>query len=85
MSEGPTDKVWLVSVAWLDGPGGLIRAPTRSKARYKGYLIIRGAFEDVQITEIQVRRAADYDRHRFRDGTMPDFAEAPATVEVGDE
>lgn len=91
MSERRVEKAWLCTLPWLQGPGGLVRAPTRSKARYLGYLNAREAFDDVRITDIQVRRAADYDRHTFRDGTMPKFAEPPATelagepVEVGDD
>lgn len=76
-----------VFVAWVPGivdgeppeSGGLYRTTSAGKARYKCYLSARDAgFDDVKLSDVRVRRAPEYDGHKFSQGSMPQYATAPA-------
>ena len=55
--------------------GGLFRATTAAKARYRSFLNIRDAGFDYTFADIRVRRAPEYDGSLFQNGTMRQFVE----------
>lgn len=60
-----------------NGKGAMVRATTRSKARYLAYLSALDPLPDLCLIDIKVRREKAYDRAEFRDGVMPRYAEFP--------
>jgi hypothetical protein len=62
---------------WTPDAVGLFRAASASKARYLCYLSARDAGWPVLLTDILVRRAAEYDSASFSQGSMPSYARFP--------
>jgi hypothetical protein len=59
------------------GQSSLVRAPTRSKARYLHLMAVRESYEDVTFADIRVRRAVGFDDADFSQGVMPKYVHAP--------
>ena len=68
------DRAWAAWVLRIGGDPktrcGLVRAPTRSKARYLAYLSCRDVYRDGKNLDIRVRRAPRFDALEFRDCVM---------------
>lgn len=64
---------------------GLYRTASASKARYLTYLSAKDAGFALSLTDVLVRRAPEYDRHTFKQGSMPSYAKAPVSGATGGE